>query len=113
MVSGTLDRRYNQARGYGGVRASSSRQQQQEAYTRATMARNRIAARSARARGYEAGPKSVDPFTGAMVSRGRAEEALQRQQVFREEGSGVYGGGTLRREIPRAYSELSDLLPGL
>lgn len=108
-----LDRRYSQARGYGGVRASGGRTQQQEAYARATMARNRMAARRAQGRGYEEGPKSIDPFTGAMVARGRAEEGAQRQQVFREEGSGVYGGGSLRREVPRAYDALNELLPGL
>lgn len=105
-----MDRRYRETA--GASRAASARS---EALARAMLARARIDARSARARGNQQGPQSADPFGGATAFRLRAAQESSRGQVFREQGSGVFGARqslreARRRDEPDGYR---GLLPGL
>lgn len=108
-----VDRRYSQARGAGGVRASDSGTRRSEAYARARIARGRIAARAARTGGNERGAKSIDPDAAVNILRGRAALRAERDQVFQEEGSGAYGSGPALAAARRQDEEQRDLLPGL
>lgn len=108
-----VDRRYSQTRGAGGVRASDSGSRRREAYARAQIARGRVNARAARSGGNEGGPKSIDPYAAVDILRGRAALRAERDQVFQEEGSGVYGSGPALAEARRQDEEQQDLLPGL
>jgi hypothetical protein len=83
-----MDRRYSQARGAGGVRASRGRTERSDALTRARMARARIDARSARAAG-RGGAQSIS--TGADVAVSRAVSRAEGSQIFQDSGSGAYG----------------------
>jgi hypothetical protein len=108
-----VDRRYSQARGAGGVRASDSGAKRREAYARARIARGRVNARAARTGGNERGPKSIDPYAAVNILRGRAALRAERDRVFREEGSGAYGSGPALAAARRQDEEQQDLLPGL
>jgi hypothetical protein len=108
-----VDRRYSQARGAGGTRASKAGSARREALTRAQIARGRVRARSARAGGNERGPKSIDPLAAVAILRGRAAQTAERNQVFQEEGSGVYGSAPALAEARRQDEELQGFLPGL
>lgn len=58
---------------------------------RAKLARARVRARSANATGNEGGPKSASGFAAPDIIRARAQERQERNRVFEQEGSGVYG----------------------
>lgn len=88
----SLDRRYSQNRTYGGHRASTSRERQSEAYARAAAARARRLASSMARPNNEWGAKSIDPGAGAAVAAARGEQTRESSRIFREEGSGVFGG---------------------
>lgn len=96
-----MDRRYRQARAYDGTRASSRGQARQQALTRALMARSRFQSRFAGSRGYESGPKSIDPEAGLNAIRARQQEQSDRSQIFRDAGSGVYGAYQSLRDAKR------------
>lgn len=97
-----MDRRYLQARDGNGVRAFDTRKRVSEAYTRANLARRRVQRRSELAYGYEDGPKSANPFAAADIFRARSAARNERNQVFQQEGSGVYGAQQLMSEAKRA-----------
>lgn len=84
-----------------------------EALVRAKLARARNIARSARGGGNERGPKSIDPLGAVAVLRARSQDSAERNQVFQEEGSGVYGAAPSLRAARRTDNEPPALLPGL
>jgi len=108
-----VDRRYSQARGVDGSRASKAGLAQREAFTRAQIARGRVGARSARGGGNERGPKSIDPFAAVAILRGRAAQQAEGNRVFQEEGSGVYGSAPALEEARRQDEDFQGFLPGL
>ena len=97
-----MDRRYLQARDGSGVRASDTRQRISEAYARANLARRRVQRRSELAYGYEDGPKSANPYAAVDILRARSTARNERNQVFQQEGSGVYGAQQSMNEAKRA-----------
>lgn len=103
-----MDRRYRQTAG-----ASRSGSARQEALVRAKMARARMDARSARGGGYESGPKSIDPYAAVDILRARSALAGERDRVFQEEGSGVYGARPAIEQARRQGEDPLGLLPGL
>lgn len=40
----------------------------------------------------EYGPKSIDPYGGAAVATARAGERAEQDAIFKQAGSGVFGG---------------------
>lgn len=103
-----MDRRYRQTAG-----ASDAGANRREALTRAKLAQARNIARSARSGGNERGPKSIDPMGAIPILRARSQASAERNQVFQEEGSGVYGATPSLRAARRMDDELPALLPGL
>ena len=81
-----MDRRYSQTR--GASRAGSNRS---DAYTRANLARARVGMRSAVAGGRSLGSSSISGRGDVNIAR--AEDRRDRQRIFDEEGSGVFGAG--------------------
>jgi len=109
-----VDRRYRQSRTYDGTRANVTGSARREAYARAQLARGRVSARSARSGGNERGPKSIDPQAAISILRGRAAQVSDRNRVFQEEGSGVYGGAPALEDARRQEEEdFRGLLPGI
>lgn len=109
-----LDRRYSQARGFGGYRASESSMRQREALTRATAARNRIPRRTTEAQGPQRGPNSVNPYIGADTQVARSAAKRESDEIFREEGSGVFGPSPVFASVGRWDRDGREgLLPGL
>lgn len=103
-----MDRRYRQARAYDGTRASSIGQSRRQALTRALIARSRFQFRSVGGRGYENGPKSIDPDAGLNAIRARQQEQADRSQIFRDAGSGVYGAYQSLRDAKRLSDPRAD-----
>ncbi len=102
-----MDRRYRQAAG-----ASSSGSARREALVRARLAQARVGARSARSGGNERGPKSIDPYAAVEILRARSAQAAEGNQVFQDEGSGIYGVGRALEEARRQdEDERYGLLP--
>jgi hypothetical protein len=102
-----VDRRYRQTAG-----ASRSGSARQEALVRAKLARARLSARST-GPGNESGPKSIDPYAAVDILRARSAQKADRNRVFQEEGSGVYGAAPALDDARRQDEEYQPLLPGL
>lgn len=111
-AANVLDLRYRETRGSGGVRASEGRQRRSEAYARAQLAQRRLQRRSELAYGYEDGPKNINPFAGIDISRARSQERSDRDQVFQQEGSGVYGARQSMNEARRGDEQQQGPLLG-
>lgn len=109
-LSHALDRRYRQGRAYDGTRASDGGNRRQEALVRARLAQARIRSRSLNAVGNEDGPKAAEGFAAADIVRARAAERQDRNQVFEQEGSGVYGARPAMDAVRRQDKEGEQLL---
>lgn len=101
-----MDRRYKQAAG-----ASAGPSARQSALARAKLARARVSARSARAGSGERGRQSVSEAVDIL--RARSIQAAARNEVFQEEGSGVYGARPAIEQARRQEEDPLGLLPGL
>lgn len=106
-----MDRRYSQARGADGVRASSAGRTRSRALARAQLARTRVAARSAWSTGRGRGSQSIG--SAGDINRARAAERADSEQVFEAEGSGVYGYKGWIRDYGRFGVDLDDPRAGL
>lgn len=116
-----MDRRYREMRAITGHRASDRQGARSEALARASTARARRNAASARAMnddgpaqvevGYGVGgisgvrrSRSANPAAFAQVSSLRGAERRERNQIFEQEGSGVY------RPTTRLYERAGELV---
>jgi hypothetical protein len=72
-----------------------------------------VGARSASSGGYEQGPKSIDPNAAVDILRARAMQRADRNQVFEQEGSGVYGAAPALEDVRRQDREYQGLMPGI
>ena len=87
-----MDRRYSQSRFYSGVPASNRSEARAHALVRHHMARARKAAAAAKNYGGSTGgTKSIDSNRGLNVLKQRGAEMAERNKIFEEEGTGVYG----------------------
>ena len=95
-----MDRRYKQARFYNGTPATDRSVNKSDSLVRSYLAKARKQNATDQSYGGSTGGRSSidDRYTSGRVSAYRAAETPDRNKVFSEEGSGVYGARRAKYE---------------
>ena len=92
-----MDRRYKQARFYNGTPATDRSVNKSDSLVRSYLARARKQNATDQSYGGSTGGRS-SISTAQSVAQQRAAETPDRNKVFKEEGSGVYGARRAKYE---------------
>ncbi len=92
-----MDRRYNQARFYNGTPATDRSVNKSDSLVRSYLAKARKQNASDQSYGGSTGGRS-SISSAQSVAQQRASETPDRNKVFKEEGSGVYGARRAKYE---------------
>lgn len=95
-----MDRRYNQARFYNGTPATSRGSNRSESLVRDYLARARKQNSIDQSYGGSTGGRSSidNQYESGRVSKYRSDDQPDRNKVFKEEGTGVYGARRVKYE---------------
>ena len=95
-----MDRRYSQARFYNGTPATARSTNRSDSLVRNYLARARKENSVAQSYGGSTGGRSsIDSqYESGRISKYRAEDQPDRNKVFKEEGTGVYGARRVKYE---------------
>ena len=94
-----MDRRYKQARFYNGTPATDRRVNRSDSLVRSYLARARKQNATGQSYGGSTGGRSsIDSNRGLEILRERATQQSERNEVFKEEGSGIYGARRAKYE---------------
>lgn len=86
-----MDRRYSQARFYGGLRASDRQQQQSDALVRSYLGQARKANADGQSYGGSTGGLKATDNSGLNTLLARNLELKEARQIFKDYGSGDLG----------------------
>lgn len=94
-----MDRRYTQARFYNGTPATRRSANRSDSLVRSYLSRARKENSARQSYGGSTGGRSsIDVNRGLDILRERASEQSERNKVFKEEGSGIYGARRAKYE---------------
>ena len=94
-----MDRRYTQARFYNGTPATARGVNKSDSLVRSYLARARKENSTGQSYGGSTGGRSsIDANRGLEILRERSSEQSERNKVFKEEGSGIYGARRAKYE---------------
>lgn len=93
-----MDRRYQESRFYNGVRANTDRGQRSERLVRSYLARARRENAAAQDYGGSTGG-TQSAGGGIAVAAGRNTDIKDAREIFRQEGSGSFGGRASLAEV--------------